>query len=83
MMRVRDPHHLCDCIEPRDAACAADYVLHLIEKAFFSISENPQPGACPFHIPSRAAMLRGHDDACAHPTIPAVFLYPEEGAVPK
>jgi len=43
----RDLEDLYDYIESHDAPGKADYVLGRIEKAFSSLSENPERGACP------------------------------------
>ena len=43
----RDLEELYDYIESRDAPGKADYVLDQIEKAFSSLSENPERGAYP------------------------------------
>lgn len=43
----RDLEELYDYIESHDAPGKADYVLDQIEKAFSSLSENPERGACP------------------------------------
>ncbi|VAW60151.1 Death on curing protein, Doc toxin [hydrothermal vent metagenome] len=44
---ARDLEDLYDYIEFHDALEKADYVLDEIEKAFLSLSENPQRGAYP------------------------------------
>ena len=43
----RDLEELYDYIESHDAPGKADYVLDQIEKAFSSLSENPERGAYP------------------------------------
>ena len=43
----RDLEELYDYIESHDAPGRAVYVLEQIEKAFFSLAENPGRGACP------------------------------------
>jgi len=44
---ARDLEDLYDYIERHDAPSRADHVLHQIEKAFSSLSENPERGAYP------------------------------------
>ncbi len=43
----RDLEELYDYIASHDAPGKADYVLDQIEKAFSSLTENPERGACP------------------------------------
>lgn len=43
----RDLAELCDYIESHDAPGKADYVLDQIEKAFATLSENPERGPYP------------------------------------
>lgn len=43
----RDLEELYDYIESHDVPGNADYVLDQLEKAFSSLSENPERGACP------------------------------------
>ena len=61
----RDLEELYDYIESHDAPGKADYVLDQIEKAFSSLSENPERGAYPKEL--RAIVKSGVQASRTYP----------------